>query len=201
LEHFQRIYTKVGPNSTIRLKHNLYSVHSRLVGERVEVRLYAEHIDVFLGQRRVHVLARLRGEKRRDINYRHIIDWLVRKPGAFERYLYRDALFPTSRFRMAYDQLSRTNPARANKEYRGILHTAAKENETLVDECLRRMIDEETAITADAVKALVMTEPDLSAPRQVHVEAPNLATYDQLLSNAWHGPETIITKQEASACL
>ena len=39
------------------------------------------------------------------MDYRHIIDWLVRKPGAFENYRYRDELFPTSRFRMAFDEL------------------------------------------------------------------------------------------------
>jgi hypothetical protein len=48
---------------------------------------------------------KLRGEKGHYINYRHIIDWLVRKPGAFENYRYKDDLFPTSQFRIAYDLL------------------------------------------------------------------------------------------------
>ena len=61
-------------------------------------------------------MPRLRGEGKHNINYRHIIDWLVRKPGAFENYRYRDALFPTHRFRMAYDQLRRTQSSRASKE-------------------------------------------------------------------------------------
>ena len=87
------------------------------------------------------------------------------------------------------------------QEYLRILHTAARESETLVDECLRWMIDEETAITADAVRDLVLSEPDLSAPRQVHITEPDLGTYDQLLSDAWHAAETIITKQETPACL
>jgi hypothetical protein len=45
----------------------------------------------------------LRGRRKHRVDYRHIIDWLVRKPGAFENYRYRDELFPTSRFRMAFD--------------------------------------------------------------------------------------------------
>ena len=201
LEHYQRILTRVGPNSTIRLKHNLYSVHSRLIGEKVEARLYAEHIEVFLGQRRVHVLGRVRGEKRKDINYRHIIDWLVRNPGAFERYLYRDALFPTSRFRMAYDQLKQTCPTNGDKQYLRILHTAAHENEALVDESLRWMIDEQVVITAEALQALVRTEPDQSPPRQVHIKEPDLATYDALLSDAWLEVEPTLATQEATVCL
>jgi hypothetical protein len=50
-------------------------------------------------------LPRLRGRGKHRIDYRHMIDWLVRKPGAFENYRYRQDLFPTSWFRMAYDVL------------------------------------------------------------------------------------------------
>ena len=71
------------------------------------------------------------------INYRHVIDWLVRKPGAFENYRYREDLFPTSRFRMAYDALRETAPSRAAREYLQILELAARENESLVDDALR----------------------------------------------------------------
>jgi hypothetical protein len=42
----------------------------------------------------------LRGRGKHRVDYRHIIHWLVRKPGAFENYRYRDELFPPSRFRM-----------------------------------------------------------------------------------------------------
>ena len=34
---------RVRPGSEIHVDHNAYSVHSRLIGERVDVRLYAEH--------------------------------------------------------------------------------------------------------------------------------------------------------------
>ena len=37
------------------------------------------------------------------IDYRHIIYWLVRKPGAFANYRYRGDLFPTESFRWAYE--------------------------------------------------------------------------------------------------
>ena len=57
------------------------------------------------GDRKVEELPRLRGRSKHRIDYRHIIDWLVRKPGAFENYRYRSDLFPTSWFRLAYDAL------------------------------------------------------------------------------------------------
>lgn len=98
----QRKEVTVGPHSTIRLLRNSYSVHSRLIGEKVQACVYADHVEVWHGTSLVESLSRLRGEGKHRVNYRHIIDWLVRKPGAFERYLYQDALFPTRRFRMTF---------------------------------------------------------------------------------------------------
>ena len=81
---------------TIRVLKNSYSLHSRLIGEKVDIRIYAEHIEAWYAQRRIEVLPRLRGENGHYINYRHVINTLVRKPGAFENYRYKDDMFPTS---------------------------------------------------------------------------------------------------------
>ena len=118
---------RVSPSSTIHTQHNTYSVHSRLIGERVKIRIYVDHLEVWYAQRKVEHIPRLRGESKYRIDYRHIIDWLVRKPGAFENYRYKSEMFPSSYFRMAYDYLKRENPFRANKEYAAILYMAAKE--------------------------------------------------------------------------
>jgi len=207
LESYQRLKPRVGPFSTIRVKHNVYSVHSRLIGERVEARIFSEAIEVWYGQKRVEVLDRLRGEGGSKINYRHIIDWLVRKPGAFERYLYRGSLFPTSRFRVAYDMLSEADPSRGHKQYLKILHLAARENETAVDECLRRMIDLEIPIEAKAVEEAVQTEPDLSPPTDAKVEPVNLLEYDQLCAAwtcsaaEWEVQRGVAPRQETAPCL
>ena len=104
-ESYKRLWVRVDRGSLIHADQNAYSVPSRLMGEKVEVRLYVEHVEVWYAQREVERFPRLRGRKKHRINYRHIIDWLVRKPGAFENYVYREELFPTSRFRMAYDAL------------------------------------------------------------------------------------------------
>jgi len=85
----------------------------------------------------VEELPRLRGRGKHRVDCRHIIDRLVRKPGAFEHYRYRDELFPTSRFRMLWDALRATAPTRANKRYLEILELAAKEVEARVDDILR----------------------------------------------------------------
>lgn len=183
LDSCWRVEARVGQGSTISVKRNVYSVHSRLIGEKLTARVYAEHIDLYHGRQFVARVERLRGEGRYRINYRHIIDWLVRKPGAFERYRWREELFPTSRFRMAYDLLKAMDPARGHKTYLQILYLAARDSEAAVDEALRRLIDEETPICLEAVAGLIEHDPDLLAPREVVIDAVDLADYDALLSN------------------
>ena len=187
LEACKRLGVRVGPSSTIRVHHNTYSVNSRLKGEEVQVRLYAEHLEVWYAQRRVETIPRLRGEGKHRIQYRHIIDWLVRKPGAFENYRYREDLFPTSRFRMAYDALRSRQPSRAAKEYLSILYLAARESEAGVDEALRVLIEEGGAIGAKVVEAMVLSGQEPVRAREVVIAKVDLGTYDALLSS----PEVI----------
>ena len=77
-ESCKRILVRVDRGSLIHVDHNTYSVPSRLMGERVEVRLYGEHVEVWYAQRETERFPRLRGREKHAINYRHIIDWLVR---------------------------------------------------------------------------------------------------------------------------
>lgn len=181
LESGKRLRARVRPSSTIVVDRNVYSVNSRLIGEMVEVRLHAERLEVWYGQRRVEVLVRLRGRGKHRVHYRHIIDWLVRKPGAFENYLYRDDLFPTSRFRMAYDWLRRQHPSVAVKEYLAILDLAARESETRVDEALRSLITNGSPIRFEAIAAPVRSQAVPACPSDVVIDAVDLRVYDALL--------------------
>ncbi len=76
LDASKRIQVRVDSGSTIHVGNNTYSVASRLIGEWVEARLYADHIEVWYAQQRVEQLPRLRGRGKHRIDYRHIIDWL-----------------------------------------------------------------------------------------------------------------------------
>jgi len=174
---------KVGKGSTIRVNHNVYSVDSRLIGEWVKVRLYAEHFEVWYAQRCVEKVPRLRGEGKHAIQYRHIIDWLVRKPGAFENYRYRSDLFPTHNFRIAYDSLKRQIPQKASKEYLKILHLAARENETAVDNAIVFLIDQYKNIDFESVEAIAVDKTQLNNPEDVVIQAVDLRAYDRLLNN------------------
>lgn len=182
LDGFKKLRCRVGQGSTINVEHNVYSVSSRLIGEQVEVRLYAEHLEVWYAQKKVECIGRLRGRKGHRVNYRHVVDWLVRKPGAFANYCYQGDLFPTSRFRMALDMLERQRPERGHKEYLKILQLAAKENETWVDEALRALIDTEQAISFEMVEAMVQEASAIPQPTDVYIDDIDLERYDDMLA-------------------
>src|SRR6202049_677470 len=69
----------------------------------------------------VQRMERLRGQSKHRIDYRHVIDWLVRKPGAFARYVYREDLYPSVTYRRAYHPPGAEQPGRAGRGYGGAL--------------------------------------------------------------------------------
>jgi len=186
LEACKREQVRVGPSSTIRVNHNTYSVDSRMIGEMVDVRLYIEHLEVFYGAQRVETIPRLRGEGGYHIQYRHIIEWLVLKPGAFENYRFREALFPTHRFRMAYDQIKdKRCGIGAAKSYLAVLHLAFKEGEAVVDRALERLLEARGEITQETLKEeLTRGAGTYPSVRDVAVAPVDLSLYDTLLQSA-----------------
>jgi|TARA_B100002003_G_scaffold52320_1_gene47526 hypothetical protein len=181
LNDCKRQRVRVGPSSTISVQHNIYSVPSRLIKEWVDVRIYAKRLEIWYAQKHIENIPRIKGEYKHFIQYRHIIDCLIRKPGAFENYRYRADLFPTSRFRMAYDYLKSHNPLHAIKEYLRILYLAARESESGVDDALRYLFDREEHVTAQKVQAVIQSDRCIPSVTDIVIDKINLAGYDELL--------------------
>ena len=181
LESCKRLRVKVNQASLVRINYNNYSVHSRLIGEYVNIRLYANYLEVWYGQKCIESMPRLHGRSKHHVQYRHIIDWLVRKPGAFMNYRYKQDLFPSHRFRIAYDRLCENIPSRASKEYLRILHLAAKERETLVDAALAELMAANKKISYGVVKSMVADSQSLVTHKDVHIDAVKINAYDGLL--------------------
>lgn len=168
--------------STIHFAHRVYSVPSRLIGCEVEVRQHADVIEVFYGDRKkpTAVMPRIRGDKYHQIDYRHVIWSLVRKPGAFARYRYREELFPSLVFRRAYDALVDARGERADVEYVRILHLAASTMEADVERALEELLARGERPDFAAVKALAA--PEKPTVPQINIPAPDLTVYDRLLA-------------------
>lgn len=181
LPEYSETEVRVSEWSTIRIKNNSYSVPSRLIGEWLRARVYDDRLEVYYAGRLQLSVGRLLGESKHRIDYRHIIWSLVRKPGAFERYRYRDELFPTMAFRRAYDALcAKLSGRRADIDYLRILHLAAATMEHDVEAAVVLLLDEGQVPTFEAVKALV--QPDaIEVPALSSLQA-DLSAYDELLS-------------------
>jgi hypothetical protein len=180
LLEFTEERVRVGRRSTVRVKHCTYSVPSRLIGEWVSVRLFETRTEVWFADALQLSCERLRGQSPSLIDYRHVIWSLARKPGAFARYVYREAFFPSLAFRKAYDVITQSSPGtRGDAEYLRILHLAATTMEADVDAALVLLLDAKSVISLKTVRALIETEI-LETPALAKLEV-NLNAYDALL--------------------
>ncbi len=181
LAEFVEIDVRVTSWSTIRVKHCAYSVPSRLIGERVRVRIYERNLAVYYGGHFQFELERLKGRSQHRINYRHVIWSLVQKPGAFARYRYREELFPTLVFRQAYDANTAVRPnVEGDMEYLRLLHLAAATTEVEVEEAIRKVLEQGACPTADRVKETI-GKAAIEIPELMPFE-PELSDFDELLS-------------------
>ena len=166
--------------STIQAVGRTYTVPSRLIGQEVQVRLYAEHLEVYYKGHLVERMERVRGEREARVYYRHVIGSLAHKPGAFARYRFREQ-FPTVTFRVAYDALRKWRGERADVEYVRILHLAATTMESAVDSALALLLEAGDPFDYGTVKELANPAPPL-APTVSLSGMPDLRVYDSLLA-------------------
>lgn len=164
---------------TIRVKKIAYSVPSRLKNCKVRARIYEDKIMLFTGIKHLLTLDRKTGTGY-SIDYRHVINTLQRKPGAFANCRYRDQLFPQEPFKLAYECLTAKYGERVgDRTYLEILNLAAFNGEDKVADILKDILSKKEALTSDIIK-LKLNIP-MSFPT-VKISQPKLSTYDSLLT-------------------
>lgn len=167
--------------STIQVLGNTYSVPARLIAATLTVRVRAEAIELYCGTSYLCAMPRLLGKGQHRIDYHHVISSLVRKPGAFANYRFRDDLFPTVVFRRTYDVLQAAMPAAADRHYVRLLHLAASTTEAEVETALALLLEQGSLPTYDTVRDLVRV-PMRSAVPALSAPVLDLHVYDRLLS-------------------
>ena len=181
-----QVRVPVTRGSLIRVQKNVYSVPTSLIGRRVTVRIHEWHLDVYYQTNLVDTLPRLIGEKKHHVNYRHVIDSLIRKPGGFRDYRYRDDLFPSLVFRRAWEQLNQwQSPRKADIAYLRILRLAARGIESEVAAALERLLATPERWNETDVEHILQPEP-IHVP-QLTCGQVYLRQYDQLLLGGRHG--------------
>src|SRR5207244_7915042 len=113
----------------------------RLIGTTLLVLVRSETLEVYHATAHLLSMPRLLGTGQHAIDYRHVIWSLVRKPGAFAHYRYRDDLFPSLTFRRAYDALNGQAPERADRHYVRLLHLADSTSESVIATALGLLLN------------------------------------------------------------
>lgn len=121
----------VSTTSTILAKRVVYTVPSRLIGEKLRLHIYNDRIEAYLGTTHAHTLPRHfssnHNRRGRCVNYRHVIDSLERKPQAFRYSQLRDDLLPSDTYRHIWQWFDRElDPRAACKTIVGILSLASR---------------------------------------------------------------------------
>jgi len=193
----EEVTVRVSSYSTIRVKGCAYSVPSRLIGSFVQARVSEAEVGLYFHNTAVTTFPRSHSQEPR-IDYRHLIASLVRKPGGFARYVYREQLFPAVVFRQTYDRLLALEPARADAHYVQVLALAAELGETRVAEVLGALLRETLVPTPEHVRARLQTRAE---PTVLAAFVPELASYDLLCvtSDERAAPEEHVTSDEHTA--
>ena len=184
---FEEIAARVSKYAIFTLKGALYSVPSQLIGHRLMVRQYAQHVECWLGGQCVLSRPRARpadGQRvGRSIDYRHLVAALKRKPGAFARWVLRDAAFPRAVYRQTWERLSAQRPEReACTTMVGLLVLAADGYEAQLAQELEQLIELGQLPQIHTLTQL-LAPPKADVPRVV-VLLPTLASYDELFEVA-----------------
>lgn len=183
VDTFTVLDVRVGPGATIRARGATYSVSTRLQGERVRVHVHEDRIEVYYGGVLQATKARVNGREGHGVDWRDVIGALVRKPGAFRRFRYRDALFPTQTFRRAYERLDEVRSAwSADMNYLQLLKRASETTLAEVEQALGVVLDSGDPPTFErVVKEL---EPVRCEAPQLDVPPVELTSYDDLIPQA-----------------
>ena len=182
------VTAKVTRNSTINVDRVIYSVPSRLIGHKLEVHLFDDGLECFLGPAPVMRMTRVRTDRKRghSIDYHHLIGTLRRKPQALRYLVYREALFPSAAYARAWTALDDALPPRdACRTMVGLLVLAS-----IRDACeiaLAARLD--AILDAGRLPDLAEIETEFATrthrSSEVEIPAPNLDDYNRLLRSAW----------------
>jgi len=182
LSEYDEVTCTVGSASTIRVKKVGYSVPARLIGQELKVEVYERELKLYSGRELLLVLPRHCGDRGVVLDYRHVIDHLLRKPGAFERYRYREQLFPSRSFREAYDHLVAKHGQRGGAvEYLRLLKLASEVGESDIEMMLADYLSPPyPAWSVGELRRILQPEPR----PQIELSdlQPEWSSYDALLS-------------------
>jgi hypothetical protein len=176
---------RVHNSSTLEIKRVTYSVPSRLIGETLRAHIYQGIIDLYHGSGKVHSLERVHVSKKqkraKQINYKHIIHSLHKKPQAFMFSQIRDSLLPTEDFKIIWDKVCKemSRPV-ACKYIVKLLYIANKYDcERDLTNYVMQRLDSIDVLTLSAIESRYKEDEVSPPPFEVHQHS--LSSYNNLI--------------------
>lgn len=189
---YTQVCAKVSGSSTIDVRRVTYTVPSRLVSETLQVRLYHDRLVCYLGSTQVISLTRQYPQgkltRSRQVDYRHVIHALAKKPQAFRYSQLRDDLLPTSVYREIWQKIdTMLAPRDACKYIVGLLHLAAtKDCEEALGDVVMASLSQGRHVDLNQLRRQFGMVSGAVAPR-VAVSQHPLQSYNCLLQEVAHG--------------
>lgn len=180
---FNEFYARVTTSSTINIKRVIYTVPSQLIGERLMVHLFDDHLNIYLGHQKILTLQRTYAHgtaRERSVNYRHVIHSLAKKPNAFKSSQLRDDLIPEGDFTLIWRHLiSAQTIDDASRYMVSLLLIAANNNcESALARLVLRQLDAGTQLSIAECKR--QFDPSIIVP-DIIASQHNLSSYDELV--------------------
>ena len=184
------IYTElkevsVNKFSLIRINNCNYSVPSKYIGNKLDAVIGCDEISLYYQDQLMLSMPKIVAGN--QINYIHLIDNLIRKPGAFKNYKYRDSLYPNPVYKQTYELLEQDSTSHV-KDYLNVLYLAKYYGQQAVTTLLQDRLnigDLVKFITSGEFEKQIKVVP-AAQPQVVEgsvLKQPSLAAFDKLLSN------------------
>lgn len=187
---YQEIATKVTTSSTITIKRTLYSVPSKLIGANLKILLYHDKLECYVGTNKITTLTRVytkEGQPRaRLINYKHIIDSLVKKPQAFRYSQIQEDLMPSELYKQLWKQCNKQFDSHsACKWMVSVLKIASTSSDE--NALAQELLDMDKLPTTKCLqdKYLIKTQTVPSITQKQH----DINSYDGLIKGTWSNSE------------
>ena len=183
---YTELVVRVSTSSTIRVKRVLYTVPSRLIGRTLRIHIYDSRLEVYLGANHTETLDRIfvknNNHRAKQVDYRHVITSLERKPQAFRYSQLRDELLPDDNYKAVWEFLDLHQDARkACKTMVGILALAHRANcEEKLGTYLHDLLEKK--IVPNLYKLQQKFDTNKPHIPKVFVTQPPVSTYDSLLA-------------------
>lgn len=184
--NYSELRAVVSSSSTIEVRRVTYTVPSRLQGEVLTVRLYDDRLVCYLGYQYVITLQRIHTsdprKRKRQVDYRHVIHSLAKKPQAFRYSRLRDDLLPNPTYRSIWLKIDKVMPPKEACTFIvGLLQLAALHDcEKPLGEAVLDALNEGKHLSLISLQKQFSKKPDKPC-QDIHITHPSLENYNQCI--------------------